>query len=162
MNMLDDKERIEYIIKDMGMTNVDFASRTGIAPATLSHITSGRSKPTLAILRGIIDGFPELSPEWVLMGTGPVYKDSKQSKDNTTDGGQCGEAQNDLFSANYDTVNKNRQKQEPSFPSVQQGPSVEDVVRTTMAAMTGVAQSQPRKVVEIRIFFDDGTYQEFK
>lgn len=161
MDMLDDKERIEYIIKDMGMTNVDFASRTGIAPATLSHITSGRSKPTLAILRGIIDGFPDLSPEWVLMGTGPIYKDSKQTKDNTTDGGQAVEMQNDLFSANYDTVNKNRQKQE-SVQAPVQGPSVEDVVRTTMAAMTGVAQAQPRKVVEIRIFFDDGTYQEFK
>ena len=60
-----DKERIEYVINESGLTYVEFSSRTGISPATLSHITSGRSKPTLTIMKGILAGFPDINPEWL-------------------------------------------------------------------------------------------------
>ncbi len=159
---MDDKERIEYIIRQLGMTNVDFAAKAGIAPATLSHITSGRSKPTLTILRGIIAGFPELNPEWVLMGSGPMYKDTtKTSIENTeSDSSFSPGEEADLFSA-FDSQIPSRSRRDFAARPVSSGPSMEEVVRTTVAAMTTASKPQQRKIVEIRIFFDDGTYQQF-
>ena len=71
---MDDKERIEYIILEKQLSNTEFCAKANIAPATLSHILSGRSKPSLAILRGVVTGFPDLNPEWVLLGTGEMYR----------------------------------------------------------------------------------------
>lgn len=155
---MDDKERIEFLIGQLGMTNVEFAAKTGIAPATLSHITSGRSKPTLTILRGIIAGFPDLNPEWILMGTGTMYKETtKQQIENSDINGSADDG-TDMFS--FDTVSTDHSNADQSRP-VTRGPRMEDVVKATVAAMATGIQKQ-HKVVEIRIFFDDGTYQEFK
>lgn len=159
---MDDKERIEYIIKQLGMTNVDFAAKAGIAPATLSHITSGRSKPTLTILRGIIAGFPQLNPEWVLMGSGSMYKDTTKISIENTDSDELLSPNGDatLFPT-LDTQTSPRSKRDYPSRLIPTGPSMEEVVRSTVAAMTTAVKPQQRKIVEIRIFFDDGTYQQF-
>ena len=75
--VLDDKDRIIFLIHEKGLTNVEFSALTGVAPATISHITSGRSKPTLQVFKGILNGFPDLNSEWVFLGTGPMYKNNK-------------------------------------------------------------------------------------
>ena len=46
---MSDTERVVEIIRVMGMNNIQFSQKTGISPASLSHITSGRSNPTLTI-----------------------------------------------------------------------------------------------------------------
>mgnify|MGYP003291116456 CR=1 FL=1 len=76
---MDDKERIEYIILEKQLSNTEFCAKANIAPATLSHILGGRSKPSLAILRGVVMGFPDLNPEWVLLGIGNMYRENATS-----------------------------------------------------------------------------------
>ena len=71
---MSDTERVVEIIRVMGMNNIQFSQKTGISPASLSHITSGRSNPTLTILRNIVESFPELNPEWVLLGRGDMIR----------------------------------------------------------------------------------------
>ena len=164
-----EKERIECIIKDKGLSNVEFSSMTGIAPATISHITSGRSKPTLAILKNIVIGFPDLNPEWVFLGTGDMYKDSTVESESVEDDvlvNQSGYP--DLFSSlenqNQSKNSPSRLKGQPERKHVEQPRSTEfvseikNVVRDTMITM---AEQQKRKIVEVLIFFDDGTYEAF-
>ena len=154
--LMNDKERVEFLLSQMGLSNVEFAARTGMSPATLSHILSGRSKPTLSILRGIIAGFPELSPEWVLMGTGTMYKEIAEQQIENAEGEGSSESGLDVFS--FDTSHSGRQ--DPDLPHYGLSQRMETVVKATVAAMTA-GMKKPRKVVEIRLFFDDGTYQEF-
>ena len=73
---MSDTERVVEIIRVMGMNNIQFSQKTGISPASLSHITSGRSNPTLTILRNIVESFPELNPEWVLLGRGDMFRNA--------------------------------------------------------------------------------------
>ena len=80
---MSDTERVVEIIRVMGMNNIQFSQKTGISPASLSHITSGRSNPTLTILRNIVESFPELNPEWVLLGRGDMFQSAS-----TTESGQ--------------------------------------------------------------------------
>lgn len=164
-----EKERIEFIIEDKGLSNVEFSTKTGIAPATISHITSGRSKPTLPILKNIITGFPDLNPEWVFLGTGNMYKeyeDDSEVSETVSTPNQPGTL--DLFSS---LEQQNQPKNSPSQSKAQPvkkhdeliRPSefvseIKNVVRDTMITM---AEHQKRKIVEVRIFFDDGTYEAF-
>ncbi|MBQ9176797.1 MAG: helix-turn-helix transcriptional regulator [Bacteroidaceae bacterium] len=162
--VMDDKERIEYIIKDKGLSNVEFSSITGIAPATISHISSGRSRPTLAILKGILSGFPDLNPEWVFMGTGPMYKDNNDSLPAQTDGQVSASGSYDLFSSIEQMESEKHgashkpAKLQASKPTSVAADEIKDVIRESFETMMG---RQRRKIVEVRIFFDDGTYEAF-
>jgi len=160
---MDDKERIEFIIKDKGLTNVEFSSITGIAPATISHITSGRSKPTLPVLKGILSGFPDLNPEWVFLGKGSIYKnkvddETAVSEQNSSNGSM------DLFSSlstgespSISEANKHQRSNGIGMRNFNVN-DIKDVIRDSMTAVMG---QQHRKIVEVRIFFDDGTYEAF-
>ena len=78
---MEDKERIEYIMLEKQLSNTEFCAKANISPATLSHILGGRSRPSLAILRGVVMGFPDLNPEWVLLGTGDMYRSGGVASD---------------------------------------------------------------------------------
>ena len=165
---MDDKERIEYIIRDKGLSNVEFAAITGIAPATISHIASGRSKPTLPILKGVLAGFPDLNPEWVFLGVGPMYKTNlpdMTSGDNAASASQSANGL-DLFSsfANDDneqgTADTRRSSHQSSSSNAKLSEvgEIKDVIRESFEAVMG---KRRRQIVEVRIFFDDGTYEAF-
>ena len=68
-----DSEKIAAIITDKHLTNAQFCQTCGLQPATLSHITSGRSNPSLTILRSIVQGFPDINPLWLFTGEGDMY-----------------------------------------------------------------------------------------
>jgi transcriptional regulator with XRE-family HTH domain len=47
--------------------------------SSISHILSGRNKPSLDFLEKILGAYPKYNAEWLVMGTGQVYKAPKQS-----------------------------------------------------------------------------------
>lgn len=159
--MMTDKERIEYVINESGLTYVEFSSRTGISPATLSHITSGRSKPTLTIMKGILAGFPDINPEWLFLGTGEFKKGevNESSEDNLVTESKPGESL-DLFSSvveNKPIPTTNGRKRNPAVVEPQSSVDITSIIKHTVESM----QRPVRKITEVRIFFDDGTYEAF-
>ena len=68
-----DSEKIAAIISAKHLTNVQFCQAAGIQPSALSHITSGRTKPSLPLLRGIANGFPDINPHWLFLDQGEMY-----------------------------------------------------------------------------------------
>lgn len=177
--MMDDKERIEYIMLEKQLSNTEFCAMTNIAPATLSHILGKRSKPTLAILRNIVTGFPDLNPEWVLLGSGEMYRESasiinKDEQDvllkdeeqvvSADDGIGVFGGMNDIFgnvlpvqpqtkAADRGLQHRRQVVEKPEEPKQ----SLSDIVRETLT----LVQKPQRKIVEVRIFFDDGTFETF-
>ncbi len=162
-----DKERIEYIIKEMALSNVEFSKLTGIAPATISHITGGRSKPTLSIFKSIMDAFPDLNPEWVFMGEGNIYKNKENAAVVRQEEGQkLSSGSLDLFSSepSSDTPVRRYAEQAKGKSSATDGSKpvdmlgIKEVIRSSMEE--AISQRR-RQIVEVRIFFDDGTYEAF-
>ena len=158
--IMTDKERIEEIIKAKKLTNVEFCNQTAMSPSGLSHILSERTKPTLSILRNIVEAFPDLNPMWVFMEQGKMFKDESQVVQSGSQSPQ--EDVDDIFASlknglTPSSVVKSQQSivQPPadSTPQV----NVEEVVGLTLARL----QKPQRKVTEVRIFFDDGTYETF-
>ena len=166
--MLTDKERIEEIIKVKHLSNVEFCNQTVLSPSSLSHILSGRTKPTISTLRNIVEAFPDLNPMWVLLGQGEMYADVPSSGRQDSDAPSAA-AGGDLFASLRDTTPTSQPPSTPRRASsaaevlspapVQQPPAinVEEVVGLTLAKL----QKPQRKVTEVRIFFDDGTYETF-
>ena len=69
------KDRIRKVMESQHMTQQVFAEFIQIAPATLSSIFTGRTRPTLAIVEAIKNKIPKISTDWLLFGIGDMYED---------------------------------------------------------------------------------------
>lgn len=68
------KTRIEQLIKTENLTSVKFAEIMGVQPSNISHILSGRNNPSYDFIVKLLERFPDINPEWILLGKGDVYK----------------------------------------------------------------------------------------
>ncbi|MEI6684262.1 MAG: helix-turn-helix transcriptional regulator [Bacteroidota bacterium] len=62
-------ERILELIKSKKLTPSQFADEIGIQRSGISHIISGRNKPSLEFVMKILKRFPDVGAEWLLYGT---------------------------------------------------------------------------------------------
>ncbi len=65
-------ERIRLLLETRQLTPTQFADAIGIARPIVSHILSGRNKPSLEVVQRILAAMPDLSMPWLLNGTGPM------------------------------------------------------------------------------------------
>lgn len=189
-----DKEKIELIMQEKHLNNTQFCNEVCIAPGTLSHIRSGRTEPSLNILRSVSQAFPDINPSWLFYDEGEMYRSqpgssseaaSSSAGDNVdnvpgypADGSaadlfQAGTASGSAAPSGADALASAASLAIVS--GVTAGPhvrsaadarkaggaaafSVQDIVTETLRQQT---QPQQRKVVEVRIFFDDGTFEAF-
>jgi transcriptional regulator with XRE-family HTH domain len=68
------KDRLIRIITSEGLTSTAFADSIGVQRSSISHIISGRNKPSLDFLQKILASFPKYNAEWLVMGIGDIYK----------------------------------------------------------------------------------------
>lgn len=59
------KDKIEKLILALGLTSTRFADYIGVNRPIISHILSGRNKPSLEIIQKIVNKFPELGYNWI-------------------------------------------------------------------------------------------------
>jgi transcriptional regulator with XRE-family HTH domain len=67
-------DRIVRLMKTEGLTNSKFASILGIQRSNVTHILDGRNKPSLSFIEKLIAKFPRINIEWLIIGTGEMYK----------------------------------------------------------------------------------------
>jgi transcriptional regulator with XRE-family HTH domain len=72
-------ERIRELLQARQLTPTQFADAIGVARPIVSHILSGRNKPSLEVVQKIIAAFPDLSLPWLLSGTGTMLAGSGPS-----------------------------------------------------------------------------------
>jgi transcriptional regulator with XRE-family HTH domain len=65
-------ERIRILLETRQLTPTQFADAIGIARPIVSHILSGRNKPSLEVVQRILTAMPDLSMAWLLNGSGPM------------------------------------------------------------------------------------------
>jgi transcriptional regulator with XRE-family HTH domain len=61
-------ERIQLIIKANNESPSSFADKIGIQRSSLSHVISGRNKPSLDFLSKIIRHYPKVNASWLITG----------------------------------------------------------------------------------------------
>jgi len=71
------KERIIEFLRSENKSSAQLAEDIGVQPSGISHILSGRNKPSLDFITKMLEKYPYLSTEWLLFGKGVMYKDSQ-------------------------------------------------------------------------------------
>lgn len=139
-----------------------FANKIDIQPAQVSHITSGRNKPSLDIVDKILRAFPGLRYEWLVRGEGSMYNTPK-----TTEYSQPA-----LFELDDDTKTKaevvtEAEAQAPYYKKGQEDEKTEEMdgnaqkkAPETEPSSTPVsAEKQVKKVI---VLYTDNTFSEYE
>ena len=152
-------------MKSANLSNAEFAEKIGISTSSLSHIFSGRNNPSLDVVMRIHKAYPEVNLNWLLYGEGEMGlgNESTDSGNGDADGENPqitgfglfeNDAENPEFTADVSNASDFR-KENASGSTVFGGKTIEKEV------VKYIEKPQP-KITEIRIFFDNGTYQVFK
>tara|TARA_R110000868_G_scaffold102642_1_gene282709 strand:+ start:47 stop:499 length:453 start_codon:yes stop_codon:yes gene_type:complete len=74
VNTEDFIKRLEIILDYYSLNASGFADKIGVQRSSLSHLLSGRNKPSLDFLLKILDVFPDVDLYWILNGKGSFPK----------------------------------------------------------------------------------------
>lgn len=161
------------------MSQQEFAKTIGVAPGSLSSVYSERIQPTSNYVVGIHKAFPNININWLMFGEGDMYVHpeadssystlpSSESEDVVeTPAGQThthvSPSQASLFdsptSEPSDVISfQNMRKPSPQY-SGSNHPRAKTVIEQIETAKN--FDVHQRQVKEIRVFFDDGTYETF-
>lgn len=144
------KDRIEAIMKREHMTPSSFAESIEIQRSTLTHILRGRNNPSLDVVMKIHQRFKYVNLDWLLYGNGNMINQEKTSDD----------LQRSLFDENEEIkpitqVDLEYRKEMPLK-------TTETAYKEPVKEEIRYIEKPPRKITEIRIFFDDNTFEIFK
>lgn len=158
--------RLKGFIDEMGLTNSQFADQCGIPRPSLSQLLSGRNKKISDVIVGQIhSAFPQLSVLWLLFGEGPMLSPtSDEAPASTVPQSLFDEIPNspsDVSDANKKSIlgglNEAKNYSNLRINSVDKG------LDKTADLMNEIEKLKrnPRKVVQITVYYDDSTFETF-
>ena len=159
---MNERERLELIMRCYNLTPSQFADKTGIQRASVSHILSGRNKASLEVMLKIYDAFPSIDMKWLMTGNGdaPVAGGAQSLVE-----ALASQAQSGLFPPEpmEDIVVSQVQEQQPvrHQKTVQQPRLSSERVQRRTPQRTEKQPILPvaRTIKEIRIYYSDGTFE---
>ena len=144
------KDRIRLLMESQNMTQQTFAQFIEMSPASLSSIFNGRTKPTLNTVEAIRKKIPNISLEWLMFGKEPMYLE--EAMENSSENPSQGDF-GDLFS-------QADQETSPS-PGVTTSKNLGVIQISSPKEEVKPVEKVMRQITEIRVFFDDQTYESF-
>lgn len=80
VNSEDFIKRLEFILDYYSLSASGFADKIGVQRSSLSHLLSGRNKPSLDFILKILEFFPEVDLYWILNGQGSFPKNEAEKR----------------------------------------------------------------------------------
>ena len=170
-------ERISKIIEYSELSSSEFADEIDVQRSSISHITSGRNKPSLEFIIKIKNRFPELQWDWLVNGEGEMLRNAEENEIST----ELGEVPKptslpDLFTLidddsfgiteSEDRISKNIIERESNIPIQEvEKAEITDSQRLEKETQLNKEQSienQNDKVKRIVLFYESGKFESFE
>ncbi len=81
-------DRFKYLMKLNNLSASAFADEIGVQRSSVSHILSGRNKPSMEFIQKVIARFPKVSADWLISGV------TKQDSQTTIESKEKGDISN--------------------------------------------------------------------
>lgn len=145
------KSKLEYLLQSENLTATSLARLLEIQPSGLSHILSGRNKPSFDLVVKILRAFPKINPDWLLLDSSQIYRDAIGDEvlvDSPTS--EIVSSRDELpFAANENIEISQPQEEQKNEKSV-----------NFVGAISGL--SSPKKVERIIVLYDDSTFDSYR
>lgn len=146
------KERINKIIEKSGLNPNDFANLIEINRQTFLATLKRNNTVSTPIITSILNQFPEINAEWLLLGTEPMYKDERdffQAEKQTN-------ALPDLFAEN--PTNQDNLAEASKYRKEFGVKTPEKSTKQTKNQEITSNKSEYKKIEKIIIFYTDNTF----
>ncbi|MCH2193077.1 helix-turn-helix transcriptional regulator [Kordia sp.] len=138
LNTSDFTKRLKKVIEYYDLSASAFADRLGVQRSSISHILSGRNKPSLEFVMKILSNFPEVELYWLLNGKGSFPKTEA----------------NEILQPTA-PISKPKTTQ----TTIQQSLPLEEKIQATIPSQVS---SSDKTIDKIVIFYTDGTFEAYQ
>ena len=182
---MDERSRIEKIMEAENLSSGIFAGQIGVQNSTLSHILNNRNKPSLDVLKKILQRFPEISSDWLILGQGPMYREERKSQSPSLfDNIELTSTKTNNYSSEKliqnESANESKEievlRSEPEVPYGMVKPyrntgtevsppremSGHEVQSRNSTSAKPEIKTENSKVIKIILYYSDHTFQEFE
>ena len=149
LNTEDFIKRLEFIMDHFSLSASFFADKIGVQRSSISHLLSGRNKPSLDFIIKILGVFPELDLYWLLNGTGSFLKINSDEI-------------NQKAAAAPSTLPIENDKNESLEISYLEKNAIKENQKITTHTNSFVQNLNDRQLYKIVLFYTDGTFEDFK
>ncbi|WP_415327432.1 helix-turn-helix domain-containing protein [Chryseobacterium sp. MMS23-Vi53] len=177
-------ERISKVIEYSNLTSSEFADEIDVQRSSISHITSGRNKPSLEFIIKIKSRFPEILWDWLVTGEGEMLKSDleetkvpelkpeeiyEEEKTKTTSLPDLFTMMNDDedFGADESEIETPKMSSQESF--IPQQSTAQEKISDSQRLENFIPQSnsqptenQNNKIKRIVIFYENGKFESFE
>lgn len=144
------RNRILKILDSEKLSATKFADIIGVQRSSISHIISGRNKPSFDFILKTVNKFPYINAEWLINGKGNMYKDDIKDEERRSEEPELFKKDDKLKSGKY----KRNEVIEPgSKDNDDDEMSQEFIIKRKVTDVNNV-----EKVV---ILFSNGTFKEY-
>ena len=150
------KDRIRMIMEREKVPPKVFAKTIGVQQSTLSHILNGRNKPSLEVVMKVHQKYDYVNLEWLLYGKGEMMV----SEEETSFSSSNSDYLPSLFDENL--INSSKESAIPENRKEMPLRNAENATKEIVKQEIRYIEKPARKITEIRIFFDDNTYETFR
>src|SRR5690606_37654662 len=124
--------RLEKVLDFYGLSASAFADSIGVQRSSISHLLSGRNKPSLDFVLKILHQYPDVELYWLLNGKGSFPGSAKTDHPSQM-------------------VMELEQQKQPEIPQ-----------NNTATEFNTSISAQKKPITRIVIFYKDGTFEEYK
>ncbi|WP_296007239.1 helix-turn-helix transcriptional regulator [uncultured Alistipes sp.] len=154
------REKLLDLMKSEGLKSSQLAEMLGINPAGISHILAGRNKPGFDLLQKILRRFPRINPDWLLLDSGPMYRDDAQYP-------ATGTPENLSAASSSETVRDSRRPISEGdlfatpIDNRQIAATLSTAGQLSEQSATSKIKNHPAAVKRIVIFYEDETFESY-
>lgn len=147
-------DRINMLLKAKNITVSQFSQAIKIQRSGMSHILSGRNKPSLDFVLRVLKRYPEINPSWFLMGEGEMYISDKIDTQTTMFPSQL-EIDDTKEIIDVDE-HKHKHKQEPINNEL-----IDSQNRYLDNENITMGRTNTKKIEKIIVLYSDNTFDEY-
>ncbi|OGS72065.1 MAG: transcriptional regulator [Flavobacteria bacterium RIFCSPLOWO2_12_FULL_31_7] len=159
INTDDFVKRLESIFDYYGLTASSFADKINVQRSSISHLLSGRNKPSLDFILKVIENFPEVELLWLLNGKGifPKGEYNDQEKTDITPISKIDMVvENDSPNLFSNPITTTVNEKNPVFENISKNFSNMEVLNNVRNNM-----NDDSDIDQIVIFYKDGTFKTY-
>ena len=154
-------DKIKQILIDKNLTPSYFADEIGVQRSSISHILSGRNRPSFDIIQKIIRRFPELGYDWIMEEDNQATAQASSFGYGNRGVGRPADRFNSSqaslpYVAQPSGIRSQRNEIPPLSTPLQ--PSASETTISTEPVVTTLTE---KKVERILIFYTDGSFREY-
>jgi transcriptional regulator with XRE-family HTH domain len=154
VNTEDFIKRLEIILEYYSLNASSFADKIGVQRSSLSHLLSGRNKPSLDFILKIIDIFPDVDLYWILNGRGSFPRKVEQL-------GRREKTAENAEELNIPAAPIDKTIPENLFSPQKDVNNITDFGTKKIEAESSTKESVVSEIDKIVIFYKNGTFKSY-